>query len=246
MLNGYITTDVLRSAVTPTTIFESECTLATRPENGVIAIHSTDHARVGWVDISLHKEAFDSLQWDTMEIGLDLTKCLAFVDVAPEGAPTQLTIEDANERLTLQSANLSLHQSQIVPGYVPKVLERPAVDAPASVALPGDALDPVITLATEITNQMTLGVDVQRDVFYASAEGDTDSVRMVFDREDTIRLQTADVQAEFDLDYLEDLQEALPDDTVVQIALGETTPAVIRYPFAQGYGVVTVTLRHLV
>lgn len=246
MLNGTIATDVLRSTITPTAIFSEAhrgAHLATLPSEGVLAIHSTDDARVAWVDISLREEAFESLQWEPMEIGLDLTKLVDITDMMAGDSLAHMTIKGTSERLRFQSNGLSLRQTQIVPSYVSQVTLRPEVDHPAEVVLPGDVLGPIITLANKITSHMTLGVDTANDVFYASADGDTDSVQLIVDRNDTIKLQSADVQSVFPIDYLGDIQEVLPDDTPVRISLGDTAPAVFQYPFASGHGVVSFSLK---
>jgi proliferating cell nuclear antigen len=79
-------------------------------------------------------------------------------------------------------------------------------------------------------------------VFYVDAEGDTDDVHLELGAEDLISLTPGPAHSLFSLDYLKDMNKAIPKDTEVTIELGEEFPVKMHFEIAEGQGHVTFML----
>ncbi|TKX77190.1 DNA polymerase sliding clamp, partial [Halorubrum sp. SD626R] len=61
-------------------------------------------------------------------------------------------------------------------------------------------------------------------------------------REDLIALTAGPADSLFSLDYLKDMNKAIPSDAEVTVELGEEFPVKLHYGFAEGLGNVTFML----
>jgi proliferating cell nuclear antigen len=93
-----------------------------------------------------------------------------------------------------------------------------------------------------VSDHIALGVDEDREVFYVDAEGDTDDVHFELGRADLIDLQAGDAHSLFSLDYLKDMNKAIPKDAEVEMELGEEFPVKMHFDIAEGQGRVTYML----
>ena len=75
-----------------------------------------------------------------------------------------------------------------------------------------------------------------------AAEGDADDVHLELDRDDLIDLTAADAHSLFSLDYLKDMDKAIPKDAEVTMELGEEFPVKMHFDIAEGMGHVTFML----
>ncbi|MFB6308482.1 MAG: DNA polymerase sliding clamp, partial [Haloarculaceae archaeon] len=85
-------------------------------------------------------------------------------------------------------------------------------------------------------------VDATEELFYVDAEGDTDDVHLELDREDLIDLTAGDAHSLFSLDYLQNMNKAIPKDAEVRMELGEEFPVKMHFDIAEGKGSVTFML----
>jgi proliferating cell nuclear antigen len=79
-------------------------------------------------------------------------------------------------------------------------------------------------------------------VFYVDAEGDTDDVHLELGEEDLIDLVAGEARSLFSLDYLKDMNKAIPSDAEVTIELGQEFPVKLHFDIAEGEGNVTYML----
>jgi proliferating cell nuclear antigen len=93
-----------------------------------------------------------------------------------------------------------------------------------------------------VSDHIALGVDADAEEFYVEAEGDTDDVHLTLDRDDLIALSAGDAHSLFSLDYLKDMNKAIPKDAEVTVELGEEFPVKMHFDFAEGHGQVTYML----
>jgi proliferating cell nuclear antigen len=93
-----------------------------------------------------------------------------------------------------------------------------------------------------VSDHIALGVDADAEHFYVDAEGDTDDVHLELDREDLIDLQAGDAHSLFSLDYLQDMNRAIPKDAEVTMELGEEFPIKMHFDIAEGEGAATYLL----
>jgi proliferating cell nuclear antigen len=73
-----------------------------------------------------------------------------------------------------------------------------------------------------------------------SSEGDTDDVE--YEPDDYIDIEGEPVASLFSLDYMKDMNKAIPKGAGVVIELGDEMPIKMHYDFAEGLGNVTYML----
>jgi proliferating cell nuclear antigen len=93
-----------------------------------------------------------------------------------------------------------------------------------------------------VSDHIALGVDADDELFYVDAEGDTDDVHLELTREDLIDLVAGEARSLFSLDYLKDMNKAIPKDAEVEIELGEEFPVKLHFDIAEATGQVTYML----
>jgi proliferating cell nuclear antigen len=106
----------------------------------------------------------------------------------------------------------------------------------------GKDIDRSVTAADMVSDHIALAVDDDDETFVVEAEGDTDDVRLELDREDLVDLQAGPARSLFSLDYLKDMNKAIPKDAEVTIELGEEFPVKLHFDIAEGQGNVTFML----
>jgi len=93
-----------------------------------------------------------------------------------------------------------------------------------------------------VSDHISLRVDESEEAFYIEAEGDTDDVDLKLTSEDLIDLRAGAANSLFSLDYLKDMNKAIPKATEVTVDLSEEFPVKLHYEFAEGLGHVTYML----
>ncbi|MFB6170381.1 MAG: DNA polymerase sliding clamp, partial [Haloarculaceae archaeon] len=130
----------------------------------------------------------------------------------------------------------------IDPDSIRQEPDLPDLDLPADVVLEGRDINRAVTAADMVSDHIALGVDAAEEVFYVDAEGDTDDVHFELGREDLIDLTAGEAYSLFSLDYLKDMNKAIPGDAEVRMELGEEFPVKLHFEFAEGQGQVTYML----
>jgi proliferating cell nuclear antigen len=93
-----------------------------------------------------------------------------------------------------------------------------------------------------VSDHIRLRVAEADEAFLIEAEGDTDDVDLELTREDLIALTAGPADSLFSLDYLKDMNKAIPGDAEVTVELGEEFPVKLHYGFGEGLGQVTFML----
>jgi len=93
-----------------------------------------------------------------------------------------------------------------------------------------------------VSDHIALRVDPDDEAFYIEAEGDTDDVDLKLDSDDLIDLTAGAADSLFSLDYLKDMNKAIPKAAEVTTELGEEFPVKLHYEFAEALGQVTYML----
>ena len=112
----------------------------------------------------------------------------------------------------------------------------------AEVVIEGRDIDRAVTAADMVSDHIALGVDADEEYFYVDAEGDTDDVHLELTRADLIDLVAGPAHSLFSLDYLKDMNKAIPKDAEVTMELGEEFPVKMHFDIAEGKGSVTYLL----
>lgn len=241
MFNAIVGADTLGSTLDSVSVLVDECKIHLN-EDG-LAIRAVDPANVGMVDLSLDASAFESYEVDNDElVGVDLTRLEDLAGMADSGQLIDLELDEETHKLRLRMDGLQATMALIDPASIREEPDIPDLDLPATIVLEGRDLNRAITAADKVSDHMELGVDVDREVFYVDARGDTDDIRLELTRDELIEFDVGAASSLFSLDYLRDINKAIPRDTEVQIRLGEEYPVKFTLPYAEGRGQVTYML----
>ena len=162
--------------------------------------------------------------------------------MANSGDLIHLELDEETRKLHIQIDGLSYTLALIDPDSIRQEPDIPDLDLPADIVLEGSQLNRGITAADMVSDHIALRVDAADEAFYIEAEGDTDDVDLQLDSDDLIDLTAGDADSLFSLDYLKDMNKAIPKSTEVTAELGEEFPVKLHYEFGEGLGQVTYML----
>ncbi|WP_435066290.1 DNA polymerase sliding clamp [Halobaculum sp. EA56] len=240
MFKAIVSASTLRDALDSVSVLVDECKI--RLEEDELAIRAVDPANVGMVDLALEAAAFESYEADGGVIGVNLNRLEDIAGMANSGDLIQLELDEETRKLHIQIDGLSYTLALIDPDSIRQEPDIPDLDLPAEIVLEGAQLDRGITAADMVSDHIRLRVDEAEEAFFIEAEGDTDDVDLRLDREDLIDLQAGPADSLFSLDYLKDMNKAIPKDAEVRVELGEEFPVKLHYEFGEGLGQVTYML----
>ena len=240
MFKAIVSASTLRDALDSVSVLVDECKI--RLNEDELAIRAVDPANVGMVDLTLEAAAFESYEADGGVIGVNLNRLEDIAGMANSGDLVQLELDEETRKLHIQIDGLSYTLALIDPDSIRQEPDIPDLDLPAEIVVEGAQLDRGITAADMVSDHIRLRVDGAEESFFIEAEGDTDDVDLRLDREDLIDLQAGPADSLFSLDYLKDMNKAIPSDAEVRVELGEEFPVKLHYEFAEGMGQVTYML----
>ncbi len=240
MFKAIVDAETLQEALDSVSVLVDECKIHLN-EDG-LAIRAVDPANVGMVDMELAAEAFESYEADGGLIGVNLTRLEDIAKMANAGQLVQLELDEETRKLHIDTDGLEYTLALIDPDSIRKEPDLPDLDLPARVVLEGSNIDRAVKAADMVSDHIALGVDPDAEQFYVDAEGDTDDVHLELGREDLIDLTAGEARSLFSLDYLKDMNKAIPKDAEVTMELGEEFPVKMHFDFAEGDGHVTFML----
>ncbi|MFC7135730.1 DNA polymerase sliding clamp [Halobaculum litoreum] len=240
MFKAIVSASTLRDALDSVSVLVDECKI--RLNEDELAIRAVDPANVGMVDLTLEAAAFESYEADGGVIGVNLNRLEDIAGMANSGDLVQLELDEETRKLHIQIDGLSYTLALIDPDSIRQEPDIPDLDLPAEIVVEGAQIDRGIKAADMVSDHIRLRVDGAEEAFFIEAEGDTDDVDLRLDREDLIDLQSGPADSLFSLDYLKDMNKAIPSDAEVRVELGEEFPVKLHYEFAEGMGQVTYML----
>jgi len=240
MFKAIVGAETLRGALDSVSVLVDECKINLN-EDG-LAIRAVDPANVGMVDLTLDVEAFESYETDGGVIGVNLARLEDFVGMADSDQLVQLELDEETRKLHVRIDGLEGTLALIDPESIRKEPDIPDLDLPATIVVEGRDIDRAVKAADMVSDHIALGVDPDEEVFYVDAAGDTDDVHLELTREDLIDLVAGEARSLFSLDYLKDMNKAIPKDAEVEIELGEEFPVKLHFDIAEGKGQVTYML----
>jgi len=240
MFKAIVSADTLTDALDSVSVLVDECKIRLNAEE--LSIRAVDPANVGMVDLSLEAAAFESYEADGGVIGVNLGRLEDIAGMANSGDLVQLELNEETRKLHIQIDGLSYTLALIDPDSIRQEPDIPDLDLPAQVVLEGNQLNRGITAADMVSDHISLRVDDADEAFYIEAEGDTDDVDLKLTTDDLIDLTAGAANSLFSLDYLKDMNKAIPKATEVTVDLGEEFPVKLHYEFAEGLGNVTYML----
>ncbi|MFP4590370.1 MAG: DNA polymerase sliding clamp [Halobacteriota archaeon] len=240
MFTAIVGAETLGGTLDSVSVLVDECKVRLN-EDG-LAIRAVDPANVGMVDLSLDASAFESYEADDELIGVDLGRLDDLAGMADSGQLIDLSLDEEVHKLQLRIDGLRATMGLINPESIREEPDIPDLDLPATIVLEGRDLNRAITAADMVSDHVEFGVDDENELFYVDARGDTDDIRLELTPEELIEFEPGPASSLFSLDYLRDINKAIPHDTEVQIRLGEEYPVKLTLPYAEGRGQVTYML----
>jgi proliferating cell nuclear antigen len=240
MFKAIVGASTLQDALDSVSVLVDECKI--RLNEADLSIRAVDPANVGMVDLTLDAAAFESYEADGGVIGVNLAKLEDFVGMASGDQLVELELDEETRKLNIRMDGLSSTLALIDPDSIRQEPDIPDLDLAAEIVLEGAQLDRGIKAADMVSDHVRLRVDADAEAFHIAAEGDTDDVDFQLDDDDLIALTAGAADSLFSLDYLKDMNKAIPKDAEVTVELGEEFPVKIHYAVAEGQGNVTYML----
>ena len=240
MFKAIVGASTLQDALDSVSVLVDECKI--RLNEADLSIRAVDPANVGMVDLTLDAAAFESYEADGGVIGVNLAKLEDFVGMASGDQLVELELDEETRKLKIRMDGLSSTLALIDPDSIRQEPDIPDRDLAADIVLEGAQLDRGIKAADMVSDHVRLRVDADAEAFHIEAEGDTDDVDFTLSTDDLIALTAGAADSLFSLDYLKDMNKAIPKDAEVTVELGEEFPVKIHYAVAEGQGNVTYML----
>jgi proliferating cell nuclear antigen len=240
MFKTIVSAETLTDALDSVSVLVDECKI--RLEDDGLAIRAVDPANVGMVDLDLSADAFESYETDGGVIGVNLARLEEFAGMADSGQLIELELDEETRKLHIQIEGLEGTLALIDPDSIRQEPDLPDLDLSSEVVLEGADIDRAVKAADMVSDHIALGVDADEEVFYVDAEGDTDDVHLELTTEDLIALTPGEARSLFSLDYLKDMNKAIPKDAEVTMELGQEFPVKLHFDIAEGNGQVTYML----
>jgi len=240
MFNAIVSADTLRTTLDSVSVLVDECKIHLEEEG--LEIRAVDPANVGMVDLELSASAFESYETDGGVIGVNLSRLEDIAGMADADQLVHLELDEETRKLHIAIDGLEYTLALIDPDSIRQEPDLPDLDLAAEIVIEGRDIDRAVTAADMVSDHIALGVDEADEHFYVDAEGDTDDVHLELTREDLIDLTAGTAHSLFSLDYLKDMNKAIPKDAEVRMELGEEFPVKMHFDIAEGEGQVTFML----
>jgi len=240
MFNAIVRADTLQATLDSVGVLVDECKI--HLDDGGIEIRAVDPANVGMVDLSLDASAFESYEADGGLIGVNLVRLMDIAGMADSDQLVNLELDEETRKLHISIDGLEYTLALIDPESIREEPDLPDLDLAATIIIEGRDIDRAVTAADMVSDHIELGVDEGTEVFYVKAQGDTDDVHLELNAEDLIDLIVGPASSLFSLDYLQDMNKAIPKDAEVRMELGEEFPVKLHFDIAEGEGEVTYML----
>ena len=240
MFKAIVSASTLQDALDSVSVLVDECKIRLNEE--ALSIRAVDPANVGMVDLTLEAAAFESYQADGGVIGVNLARLEDIAGMANSGDLVHLELDEETRKLHIEVDGLSYTLALIDPDSIRQEPDIPELDLPAEIVVEGAQLNRGVKAADMVSDHIRLRVDEAEEAFSIEAEGDTDDVDLKLTREDLIAFTAGPADSLFSLDYLKDMNKAIPSDAEVTVELGEEFPVKLHYGFAEGLGQVTYML----
>lgn len=240
MFTAIVSSGTLLAALDSVSVLVDECKL--RLDEDGVTIRAVDPANAGMVNLRLDTSAFESYESDGETIGVDLTRLEDIAGMANADDLIHLELDEKTRKLHIQIDGLEYTLALIDPDSIRQEPDLPDLDLSATIGIEGRDIDRAVTAADMVSDHIALGVDAEDEYFYVDAEGDTDDVHFELDRDELISLSAGDAHSLFSLDYLKEMNKAIPNDAEVSVELGEEFPVNLHFDIAAGDGSVTFVL----
>lgn len=239
--DAIVEASTLKDAIDSVGVLVDECKIRTSQSG--IQIRAVDPANVGMVDLTLAAPAFESLNTEEGVLGISWDRFESVVGLANNGDLVHLDYDYETRKLNVEINGLSYTLALIDPDSIRAEPDIPNLDLPAEVTVEGSHISRGVKAADMVSDHIRLSADDAERTFRFSAEGDTDDVDLVLDSDDIVAFgAVAPADSLFSLDYMKDMNKAIPKTAEVTMEVGEEFPIKLHFGFSDGYGKTTYML----
>jgi proliferating cell nuclear antigen len=195
---------------------------------------AVDPANVAMIDETLPADRFEHYSSTGGTIGFNLDRLLNILGMAETGDRAELELDQETRKLQIQLGGLSYTLALIDPDSIRAEPDIPELDLAAEATITGAQFDRGLTAVDMVTDHLTLRVgetDDGEEALVIEGEGDTDDVDLELTGEECLGLAGVDSEAEslFSLDFLKDMNKAIPKSTEVTLRFDDEHPVMIEF-----------------
>lgn len=224
----------LQAAVDAVAALVEECVVEVGPDG--LSVAAQDPATVAMVSLDLPASTFESYESTGAELGVDLERLGDVVGMAGADEPVRLELDAETRTLHVRVGELAYTLGLVDPDAVRSPPERIdlAERYTAAVTLDGREVDNFVRAADMVADHLELGVD--EDHLYASADGDTDAVRVEHPADDcgSFDVDGDDPDSLFSVSYLDSVARVVPPDADARVRFGDGEPVEFTFDLAGG------------
>jgi proliferating cell nuclear antigen len=227
-VSATIEASVLADALGAVSTLVDECKLRFGPEG--LETRAVDPANVGMVEIELDPEAFETYTTEGELVGINLDRLTDVVGMADSDELVTLDLDPDSRKLTVSAGGLEFTLATIDPDSIREEPDIPDLDLPATYVLEAGDLSRGWTAADMVGDHVEVTA-VAEDQLRVTADGDTDSVEVLLNGGDLLdgRTDETDVSSLFSLDYLSDMDAAIPSGTELSVRIGDEFPTKMQW-----------------
>ncbi len=243
MFEATVTGSHLQSILDPVQAIVTESRFQIDEEEFTTA--AVDPANVAMIRFNLDAVGFESYDADTDGlIGVNLERLDDIAGMADKDSEVNLVLDDDNSTLTITiDDQLEYTLGLLDPESIREEPDIPNLDYPAQITLTAGDLSRGITAADMVSDHVEFGADADEELFTITAEGDTDDVELNLGEDDLVDFSAEeDAESLFALDYLDDMNKAMPSDTEIVLELGTEVPVQMHFEALDGAAEVTYML----
>ena len=233
MTEFIIPASTLSDALDPITAIVEECKLQLNDDG--LSIRSVDPANVAMCHMEINTHAFESYEASSETLGINLDRFTDVLSMADSGDLVHVALNEETRKLDIDIGGLSYTLALIDPDSIRQEPDIPDLDLPATIILEGEQISRGVSAADLCSDHVSLQAAADDQTFFINAEGDTDDVSLALGDDELLSAQVAEsCESMFSLDYLSDMERAMPTDVEVSLLLGSEVPVKLRYSIADG------------
>ena len=224
----------LKDALNSVSVLVDECKI--RLNEGGLNIRAVDPANVGMVDLHLDAPSFETYQAGGGVIGVNLDRLEKIVKFGNSGDIVEFDLNHETRKLNIYIDGMSYTLALIDPDSIRQEPDIPDLALPVELSISSTQLNRGVKAADMVSDHVRLRTDGLEEAFYIEAEGDTDDVDLKLDEDDVAFGQMSTVTSLYSLEYLKNMNKAIPKGTDLEFLLGDEFPVKISYEINDGHG----------
>jgi len=199
-----------------------------------IHVQVVDEAHVCMTTLELSSDGFESLDASgDVEIAIDVGKLREFLSLARIGDVVSMRLSEDERHLVGELGNITRRMRLIDPMNLSRP-SMPQLNHKTRATVATVELSRIVRAGKGLAVQMRIRAEPDR--LLVSAEGDTDSIRLVLDRELMVEYECPEaVQSAYDVEYLSNILAGAPADGNVVLHLGNEYPLRLEHELNEGH-----------